>query len=75
MQLTSDVVSVANRDSRYYISYPSCPGLIGKARSVALGAGVPEGAIVNGRLGMGSEDASYIMREVQKNGGRPRSSP
>ena len=51
------------------ISAPASPGLKEMVKGAALEAGLPMGAILDHYLGMGCEDAPFIMREVQNKGG------
>jgi len=53
-----------------YISVPSTPALKAAVKQAALEAGVPEGAIQDSHMILGSEDATYIMKRVVENGGQ-----
>ena len=57
-------------DDGGYINAPNSPELKARIKQAALKANIPEEAIVDGYWVMGSEDATFIMEQVQKNGGQ-----
>ncbi len=56
-------------DNGYTIRAPSSPRLCARIRKAALKVGIPEEAIIDERLALGSEDAPFMMEAVQKGGG------
>ena len=52
------------------VASSNSPEMIDMARKAALARGVPEEALIDTYTVMGSEDATYIMEAVKRNGGK-----